>query len=746
MSRLNTVTRRTFLVGSVAVTGGVAFGTYLAKKPHDNPLKTGLKAGEATFNPWVLIDAEKITLIVPHMDMGQGVASVQAALIAEEMDLAFGQFEISFGLPSAAYFNTALAAEATPFLSNDESIPARVMRTVMGSAFKILGLQVTGGSSTVPDSFYKLRMAGATARETLKKAASIQTGVAIDQLKTANGQVILPDGNQLAYTALAATAAGMKVVHHNVLRDPEQWRLLGQPMQRLDVVGKSTGTLKYGIDLNFEDMLYAAVSINPRKGGAIRSYDAAVANNIRGVKQVLAVTNGVAVIADNTWRAIKAAEAIDCDWAPAEYPAEQSGHWQQVAASFTEKSLDKEWRNDGDVTQQLTSIDNIQAEYKAPYVAHQPLEPLNATIKVTAQRVDIWVAHQIPRIAQQKVAAITGHEEHQVFLHNQYAGGSFGHRLEFENVLLAAEIGMQIPDKTIKLTYSREQDFAQDFTRQIGMARGKGGVKNGQVDSMDLAVATVSSSTSQSKRLGQAAPGPDKQIIEGAWNLPYAIPNFRVRAYRVPELAPTSSWRSVGASTAGFFAECFMDELIHLAGADGLSERIRLCDDEVAKQVLITAGELSGWDEPLGDKQGRGVALVKSFGVPIAEVVEVTQTDRGIRIDQVTVVADVGRVIDPVNFDNLVKGGVVWGLGHAMNCEITYSDGKAQQNNYHQHQAMRMHQCPKIKVKGLTNATKIRGIGEPPIPPAAPALANAIFAATGQRIREMPFNKHIKFI
>ncbi len=746
MGKLKTITRRTFLVGSTAVAGGIAFGTYLAKKPLANPLESQLRVGEVTFNPWVLIDAEKITLIVPHMDMGQGVASVQAAMIAEELDLEMGQFEISFGVPDGAYYNTALAAEAVPFRSTDTGLQAETMRGLIGSVMKIMGMQVTGGSTTVPDTLNKLRIAGATARETLKLTAAIKTGVDVRDLRTASGAVHLPDGSKLLYTELATEAASLKPIHHNVLRDPKHWRLLGKPMKRLDVVAKSTGTLNYGIDLSFDDMLYAAVKLNPHKGSPLASYDDSSAKNMRGVSHILPVTGGVVAIADNSWRAFKAVEAIQCEWQKAPYPAEQGEHWQVVADSFTADRLDKIWRDDGDVQQAVNQKPDAQAEYKAPYVAHQPLEPLNAVIRNGKQKVDMWVAHQMPRFAQQKVAAITGHDQADVHIHQQYAGGSFGHRLEFENVILAAEIGQQLPDETIKLTFTREQDFAQDFTRQIGMARGQGTVKNGQVEAMDLQVATVSSSSSQGKRMDQPMPGPDKQIAEGVWNLPYAIPDFRVRAYRVPELAPTSSWRSVGASTAGFFGDCFLDELIHIAGADPLVERIRLCDDEVAKQVLIKAGELSNWHKPLKPNQGRGVAFVESFGVPVAEVVELTQTEHGIKIDQVTVVADVGRVIDPINFDNLVKGGVVWGLGHAMNCEITYADGRAQQSNYHQHAGMRMHQCPRIIVKGLENGRQVRGIGEPPVPPAAPALANAIFAATGQRIREMPFDKNIKFV
>lgn len=241
-------------------------------------------------------------------------------------------------------------------------------------------------------------------------------------------------------------------------------------------------------------------------------------------------------------------------------------------------------------------------------------------------------------------------------------------------------------------------------------------------------------------------PGPDNQITAGASNLPYAIEHFRVSGYITPELAPVSSWRSVGASTAGFFAECFIDEMIHAAGADPMEERLRLVNDEVARKVLEAAAEMSNWGSDLGQGRGRGVAFVNSFNVPVAEVVEVSDTPEGIRIDKVFVAVDVGRVVDPINFDNHVKGAVVWGLGHAMNSEITYSDGMAQQSNYHEYEGMRLYQCPDISVRGLENGEIVRGIGEPPVPPAAPALANAIFAATGRRVREMPFNKHVKFV
>lgn len=743
MSRIGKIARRTFLFGSVAIAGGVAFGVWRVRTPYPNPLAEGLDEGQATFNPWVIVDAQKITLITPHADKGQGTASMQAALIAEEMELDFGQFEISFGNPDKAYWNRAMGDEAAPFMSTDDRTRANATRTVMGGVMKLMGMQGTGGSTSTPDSFDKLREAGAVARETLKLAASQETGVPVSELKTERGAVILPDGTERPYTSLAGVASGLEPASEITLREPSEWRLIGQPMERLDTLAKSTGTQDYGIDFEIDGMVYAAVRTNPRKGGGLNGYDGSAAREMRGVSSVVEVTGGVAVIANNTWRAIKAVEAIDCDWGEAPYAAEMDDHWSAIAASFTDDHLDSEWRNDGDI--EGTGSLPITREYRAPYVAHAPLEPLNATVLVTDDTVDIWTGHQMPIMLVDAIAQVTGHSANQVMFHNQFIGGSFGHRLEMEHVKQAAEIANQMRGTPVKLTYSREEDFAQDFPRHPGIARASGSVMNGQVQSIDLQVAMPSVVASQMGRAGLSVPGPDSQIAAGSWNNPYAIANYRMRAYRVPELAPVSSWRSVGASANGFFFDSFLDELIHEAGADPMAERIRLMAHENSRKVLEAVAEMSSWGATLGPNKGRGVAFVESFGVPTAEVVEVTATDRGIHIDKVWVACEVGTIVDPVNFENQVQGGVVFGLGHAMNSEITYSDGMAQQQNYFDAEGMRMSQCPEIFVRGLENGDKVRGVGEPPVPPAAPALANAIFAATGQRLREMPFNKFVDF-
>ena len=751
MGDMHRLSRRAFIVGSAAMAGGIAFGScseanQSAPTGNGNPLAAGLGPNAVTFNPWVEITPEKITLIAQHADIGQGVGSVQPIMIAEEMDLDPGQFEIRFAGPSPAYFNTGFADELAPFLAADQSPAAEEARAVALESLRKSGLQMTGGSSTVPDTYEKLRIAGAVARETLKAAAAKRSGVAVADIRTQSGAVILPDGTRIPYVELSAEAAKISPVLDAKPRDPSKWRLLGKPMTRLDVRSKVMGELKFGIDLKMDGMLFASVKLNPGKGQPLKSYDASKAQSMPGVKKILEIKNGVAVVATNSWYAMRAVEAIDCKWAPSAYPAEQADHWKALEASFKPEFLGKEWRKIGDIDAGLKDGTPVKAEYRAPYVAHQPLEPLNGVAVASDAGLEIWVGHQSPQAVQSIAAAAIGIKPEQVIFHNQWVGGSFGHRLEFENVRVLAEIANQMRGTPIKLVFSREEDFLQDIPRQISVARYTGSVKKGKIVAADLKLAGTAPFKGLLERMGSPSKDPDPQLAAGLWNVYYDIPNFRATSYEAQGLSPCTTWRSVGASTAGFFTESFIDELIHAAGADPMQARIEMCAVPTYRKVLETVAEMSNWKGPLGKGKGRGVAFVESFGTPTAEVVEVTVTDRGIRIDKVWVAVDVGKVMDPINFENQVQGGVIWGLGHAINCELTYARGAAQQTNYNHHEAMRLYQCPDIEVRGLENDPKVRGVGEPPVPPAAPALANAIFAATGKRIREMPFNKFIDFV
>lgn len=746
MGRAKTIARRTFLVGSVAVAGGVAFGVWRMRTPYDNPLMADLPEGAAALTPYVRITGDAITLITPRADVGQGAVSVQAMLIAEELDVDPAQVATEFGPPDRAYWNTALSDEAVPFRSIDQGWLAETARDVMDAPMKLLGMQITGGSTTVPDGYEKLRRAGAVARETLKAAAARLHDQPVDRLGTEGGAVILPDGTRLRYESLAAEAARTEPVTDVVLRDPSTWRLVGRTVQRIDIVAKSTGRQAYGIDEEQPGMLHAAIRLNPAQGAALRGLDASEAKAMRGVKKIVEMPGGVGVIADNTWRAMQAAQAIKCDWAPAPYPTGMEGHWQALAEGFTPERQDSRLRDDGDVEAALDGAADIDVEYRAPYLAHAPLEPLNATVRYTPERTDIWTGTQVPRFVQGNAAAITGQDADDVHVHVRVAGGSFGHRLEDAVVRHATHLAMAVPGRPVKLTYSREEDMGHEFPRQIAMARGRGRVSGGRVVAYDLGIAMPSIIASQMGRQAIPTPGPDLQIVAGAWDQPFAIPDYRVTGYRAPALAPVSSWRSVGASTNGFFHDCLLDELIHAAGADPLEERLRLCRHAPSRAVLEVVGEMSGWGGALNAGQGRGIGFCLSFGVPCAQVVEVRETGDGLRIARVWVAADVGRIVDPVNFEAQMQGGVAWGLGHAMHGALTYADGSVEQQNFDTFRSMRLRECPEIAVRGLETAGKIRGIGEPPVPPAAPALANAIFAATGQRLREMPFDREVAFV
>jgi len=747
MGRIRTIARRTFLIGSAAAAGGLIVGWIAWKWPIANPLLKDLEAGDVTLNPYVRISPTGISIIAPRADVGQGIHSMLAAMVAEELDVAWGGFTVEHGPPSAAYYNEAILAEGVPFAATNDGFVARRVRGLTKVVTKLVGMQVTGGSTSVPDGFEKMRVAGAVARQMLLAAAAKQTGVAVGSLRTEAGAVITPDGTRLEYTALAAAAAVSSTPSNVTLKDPSEWKLLGKPHQRLDIEAKSTGRFEYGIDMRMPGMVYATVRTNPRIGGGMTSMDDAAAKASKGVIKVVPVKGGVGVVADNTWRAFQAAAQLKPQWGAAPYPATSQEIWDVVAASFVKDRQDSRFKDEGDIEAALATdgATKLDAEYRIPFLAHAPLEPMTSVARFADGKLEVWASTQMPRFAVGMAAKAAGIEPEAVTLHTLPSGGSFGRRLETDYIEQVTQLAVAHPGVPVKLTWTREEDMTHDFPRPLGMSRARGAVKDGKIVAYALDIAAPAVASSQMGRLGLSVPGPDIAIVAGAWDQPYGIPNYRVTGYRVPETVPVSSWRSVGASGNGFLHDCFLDELIVAAGADPLRERIRLCTHDASRRVLEAVGEMSGWGTPLPAGRGRGVAFVIAFGVPVAEVVEVTNAPAGITIDRVFLACDVGRVLDPVNFENQVQGGVIWGLGHAVNAELTYADGMAQQTNFHQFDGIRLRQVPEIIVQAVKSGSRIHGIGEPPVPPAAPALANAIFAATGQRIRELPLRKHINF-
>jgi len=744
MGAIKTFTRRAFLLGSTAVAGGVAFGTYAYRKEIPNPLLASLAEGEAAITPHVKITESGVTLITPRADKGQGAYSVQAHLIAEELDIDPHRVKVDPGMPDSAYYNAALLEEGTNFPAHDTSWMAERMRGFMKVPAKLIGMQMTGGSSTVPDSYEKLRLSGAIARETLKEAAAQQFNLSREELSTDSGAVVLPDGTRVDYPELAATAATIEPITDVELRSPEQWKYIGKrDTTRIDITAKSTGTERYGIDLHFPDMMYASVRANPGLGGSVKSFDASAAKSLRGVTDVIEVQSGIA-----TWRAMKAVNAIDIEWDRGPMPVSQPEIWDTLEKAFDSKP-DSRNKDDGDVDAALADADDvIEATYRVPYLAHAPLEPMNAVVLCTDEQCEIWTGTQIPGFIQDHAAAMTGFEKDKIKVYVQPMGGSFGRRLEDTYVLQTIEIAMAKRGVPIKMTWSREEDMTHDYPRPAQMSRARGRIVDNNIDSFDLSVASQSVMGSQMTRLmGAPMPGPDITIVTGAWDQPFSIPNYRVTGYKAPEMVPVSSWRSVGNSGVGFMFGSFMDELCDAADLDPMDGLISLCTHDLSLAVLEDVKKLSGWTgRRISDTSARGVAFCQSFGVPTAEVVEVSQTDAGIKIDKIYISCEVGKVIDPVNLEAQLMGGALFGLGHAMNCELTYENQTPQQTNFHNYEAMRLYQAPEVVVNALENGSRVRGIGEPGLPPAAAALANAIFALTGKRIREMPMNRHVEFV
>ncbi len=746
MGRAATITRRTLLIGSAAVAGGVVFGYWKYRTPYDNPLTADLGAGEAALTPYVRIDQQGVTIIAPRAEMGQGVHTTLAALVAEELDVDLDEVRIEHGPASKAYFNGALLEEGVPFAPTDTSWKAETMRAFTHVPAKFLGMQITGGSSSTPDAFIKMRSAGAAARQVLVRAAADRLGVDAGTLLTRNGAVIAPDGTELRYTELAMAAADIEPPAEPALKPPSEWRLLGKSLPRIDMLEKTTGTAEYSIDVRLPGMLYATVKTNPRLGGKMAGFDGARAEAMPGVKKLIALQDGVAVIASNTWYAFRAADAIRFDWGEAPYPASTAGMLESIEASFAEDFEDSQFRDDGDVETAMIEADVLEGEYRVPFLAHATMEPMNATAWLRDGRLDVWVGTQFPTQALKEAEAITGLDADAIRIHTTYMGGGFGRRTEMDYIRQAITIAAALPGTPVKMTWSREEDMTHDVYRPAAIARFRGTVAEGKPSALDLRLSTLSVTESQMARIGMSPPpGPDTSIVQSAWDQPYAIENYRVTGYRTPVMLPVGYWRSVGASQNGFFHECIIDELAHAAGRDPLDVRLALMNHEPSRKVLEAVAEMSNWGAALPEGHARGVAFVLSFGVPVAEVIEVADTGNGIRIVNAYAAVDVGTALDPANIEAQVQSGINFGLAAAISGEITIGDGRIQQTNFHQFDAIRMNQAPAIAVRVLENGDKIRGIGEPGTPPAAPALANAIFAATGRRIRELPLSKHVRF-
>jgi len=752
MGKLRTFTRRSFLIGSTAIVGGVAFGYYKYKQPQQNPLllnaQNNAQGNTSVITPYIKVDQHGVTVITPRAEMGQGVYTTLAALVAEELDLAWEDINVEHGPASTTYHNAAILQEGLPFAPTDHSVMASSIRSFSKVPAKFLGMQITGGSSSIVDAFEKMRLAGAAAKAVFIKAAANELNVDPATLSTQQGYVVSSDGRKRSYVELAPKAQHIEPPQNIPLKNKKNWSLLGKSLPRVDMVAKCTGTAEFSIDVNTQDLLFATVKMNPHLGATLASYDDTKAKSMRGVKNIVNLhSQGIAVIASNTWYAFNAAEQIDFTWDKASYPESSQAMYDVVNNSFTEEYIDSTFKDEGDTKSTLANASDtlITGEYKVPYLAHSTMEPMNATVHITQQSIHIWAGNQNPTQVVKEAEKITGFLPSNIIVHTTYMGGGFGRRAEMDFIKYAIEIAQHTQGKPVKVTWSREEDTTHDYYRPLALAKFKGVSNKGKIQALDLQLACPSVLTSQMGRIDMPLVGPDISIVQAAWEQPYAIENYLVRGYKVPEMLPISSWRSVGASQNGFFHESAIDELAHNAGIDPLACRLDLINDLPSKKVIEAVAEMANWHAERPKNVGLGIAFTLSFGVPVAEVIEVENTPQGIKILNVYAAVDVGIALDPRNIEAQVISGINFGLSAAMMGEITVTNGVIDQANFHQYDAIRMHQAPNIEVKVLENGEKIKGIGEPGTPPAAPALGNAIFAATGQRIRELPFNKSITF-
>ncbi len=745
MSRLGRFTRRAFLVASVAVAGGAAFGVWYARRDLPNPLEP--EAGQATLNPWLILDAEGATVVAPRAEMGQGIHTTLAALVAEELDMAWDQVRVIHGPAAQAYYNGALMEAAIPVPGWRRSSWQHWLGEQAGVISKALGLQVTGGSTSIIDGYEKMRLAGAAARETLKAVASDRLGVSVDRLRTEGGAVIAPDGTRLPYADLAEAAAARDPVAGR-LSPPSERKLLGGPLPRLDMVAKVTGTAPFAVDIRLPGMKFATVRRNPGLGAPMRGHDAAPALAVPGVERVVDLGDGIAVIANTTWAAMQGAEAAVIDWAPAPYPATTAAIMDRIAAAFA-TDPNSTSRDDGAAGDVPMGTPVIEAEYRVPYLAHATMEPMSAAALLDGGRLTLWAGSQAPGFAAARAAEAVGIEREAVTIHTTLLGGGFGRRAETDFTTIAARVAAAVPGTPVLVTWSREEDMTHDVYRPATIARARGWVAQGRAAGFDMQIAAPSVGRQAGERLmGSAPPGPDRSTVEGAADQPYAIPNYRVRGHLADVSVPVGFWRSVGNSQNAFFHESFVDELAHAAGADPLEFRIGHVREAHAPsaRVLEAVGEMAGWGADKRPGTGRGVAFCWSFGTPVAQVIEVEDRDGRIAMTRALIACDPGLALDPGIIEAQMVGGMIFGLSAAILGAITFADGAVEQRNFPDYDALRMMAMPDFAVRILQSGTHPGGIGEPGTPPAAPALANAIFDLTGQRLRSLPLIESVDFV
>lgn len=749
------LTRRGVLLAGIAAGGGLAVA-YGWRRLDDGEARAKFAAGSpeaAVLNAWLKIRPDgEVICGVPRAEMGQGVTTSLPMLLAEELDADWRRVRFQFTPLDKDYFNFGILLRGRPLGETDGRFWAGLGTGVIREVFHQVGLSVTISSTSVVDGWDTLREAGAAARHMLVAEAAARWGVPPEGLTTAESRVRDPaTGRTLAYGALAAAAARRPAPSRPPLKDPGAFRLIGRSLPRLDVPAKVTGTARFALDTAMPDMLYGAVRHAPAAGGSVGELDDRAALRVPGVAQVVRLGDqAVAVLARNTWAALKGAEALVVG-PPARGP--DSTPLMAAYRAALDQPGASVFRDDEGLSATLAAGPVLEAAYQLPFLAHACMEPMNCTARLEGGVLTLWAPTQAPTVARDEVAKALGLPPEAVDLRQTLLGGGFGRRAEVDFVVQAARAAAAVPGRPVKLTWSRTEDLRHDMYRPAAVGRVRGVLgADGQIAAMDYALASESVVASNYRRAPTARGGnaaKDRSALSGALGMRYQVPVQRMAYVPRDDGIPTGFWRSVSGTINPFLIECFMDEAAEAAGADPLDFRLRhLAGLDAEQAVLRAAARLGEWGAPLatgpGLRRGRGLAFVESNDSLVAQVIQVAVAADGVlRVERVACVVDCRTVVHPDGVVDQITGGILDGLNAALQGLITFRQGMVEQSNFHDYPWLRLAQVPEVVVELLPQGGRPGGAGEPGVPAVAPALANAIFAATGQRMRSLPIGWRI---
>jgi isoquinoline 1-oxidoreductase beta subunit len=708
----DTVSRRSLLTGGLA-TGFVLAFHLPARAVNEPEQPPDVTDGKFAPNAFIRIDpAGKTALIMPQVEMGQGTYTSIAMMLAEELDADFSKVAVLHAPPNDKLYGNPL-----------------------------FGIQVTGNSNSIRAWWKPLRSAGASAREMLVQAAAAQWQVEPVSCTAANGEVThAGSGRKLSYGALAEDAGKQTPPKDVPLKDPKDFTLIGKPLKRLDTPDKVNGKVVYGIDAMLPGMKFATLAQCPVFGGKVGKVDDSAAKKIPGVQKIVVLDDLVAVVGDHMWAATKGLEALKIDWNEGQYAKlSLKDIWDDLRAASQKDGVVA--KSVGDIAKGLATGDKLEASYEMPFLAHAPMEPLNATVHLKPDSCEIWVGTQVMTRVQSEAAKAAGLPVEKVTVHQHLLGGGFGRRLEPDMVVAAVRIAKQV-DGPVKVVWSREEDIQHDVYRPVYRDTIAATLSDGKIVGFKY---KVSGSGVIARWFPPAfQKGIDIDAVDSAVDTPYDIPNFHVEYVRAePPAVPTGFWRGVGPNNNVFAIECFMDEMARKAGKDPIAFRSSMLGTKPRMlAALKLAAEKSNWGEKLPTRVGRGVSIQPTFDTSIATVVEAEVDEQGeVQLRRVTQVVDTGIAVNPDTIVAQLQGGLIFGLTAALYGEITIEKGRVQQSNFHDYRMLRIDQVPKIDIHLIKSGEAPGGIGENGVIGGPPALRNAILAATGVVLRRMPIDR-----